>query len=463
MTETNNTQPKMTTGEWVARLREQIRMFRASTKKYYNNGVFTKKQTKAVNEKLDRLERKIKDVWSPGFGDSAIYDCKKLVGELFQEFNIAEGKAMMEEYGKDMPKNYPVTYQSKHRERRETVTDLGYSKQVTKYDVPEIIPFKEGEELVLVKDGEPKLDRIVTKPIIYLSLEVYQKMMTWTRMLKDEITGLGTVKELSPGSFLIDGMYLFDQFVSGARCEMTGAEALVDLCQRLEAKGESPSALKCWWHSHNTMGVNPSAQDDETGRNYCDNGYLISLITNHRGDIYSKMNLFKPLDMIIFDIPVYVIQPELNQRIKTECLADVQKYVRNRSVTYRYDSQGYYGAAQPSQVGFHGPQSAPAVEGPPEEKRSTPLSQANEELAKLADDGGKVVGDNPAPDVWGDNFVEKGIRYSWDKHFQKYHMYDATTGKQILPHEIKGIPGALDYNDLLLENSGRPISSVVGG
>lgn len=389
---------------------------------------------------------------------------KKLMGELFIKVNNYESK-------KEGEIEMSRKNRNKHRRQKEQERDIaeegnygygygdyyygrgGYNggyhggspavydtsrKEMTSVKMNDLKPTE--TENITVKSGTPKIDRFVNSPVIYILPEVYHKMMTWTSLLDDEITGLGTVEELGEGKFLIDSMYLFDQKVSKARCEATGPMSLIDLCERMEKDGKNPSKMKVWWHSHNTMGVSPSQQDDETGRNYCANGFLISLITNHNGEIYSKMNIYKPLDMIIDNIPVIRLDPGISKEFIDQCKAEIEKYVKTESTVY-YSSGPVVQPESKLDV---------VVSGNHTDTLKTPLEQAREQLNAQ----------KPAPTEWGEDWVENGIRYIWDRTEEKFNMFCATTGAVITEDEVAGF-GGTNYNEFLVDGD-TPPSTIYG-
>lgn len=402
------------------------------------------KQRNELLNKIDSIKRHLP--WCDGClgANELISATKKLIGNLFAELDKYKKDGEM---GKKNKKN-------KYRRDRDIAEDKkmwfgagtdapSYKTESKSMVTVDFKQFTNENEMITVAGGTPKLDRFIDTPIIYILPEVYHKIMLWTNLLDDEITGLGTVEELGKGKFLINSMYLFDQKVSKARCEATGPGALIELCERMEKDGKNPANMKVWWHSHNSMGVTPSGQDDETGRNFCSNGFLISLISNHKGDLYSKMNIFKPLDMIIDNIPVHRIDPKHSEQFIADCKAEIVKYVKNERTTYYSSGPSVYGFSEPvNHVPYH--------------VNPTPLEAARMELEKGRIGDGMDVSPSPKQqtfedpnhpvNVWGDEFSENSIRYKWNYDLDKYEFFCQLTGKQIMEHEID-LFGGSNYND----------------
>lgn len=222
-------------------------------------------------EVVDRLLNKIKTnlTWCDEFVDEAevIEDTKKLLNDLYKIVNKKEeqmGKKRKNKKGNKM-----------HLYHDDWGYDQEWSGIKNVNDTPEFRDIKSVSRSSHIKDSTPRVTRFVNTPVIYILPEVYDKIRAWTELIKEEITGIGTVKDLGHADFLIDSMYIFDQNVSGATCDASSPQALIEVFERMEANGHNPANARCWWHSHNSMGVSPSAKDDETGRNFCSKGFLI--------------------------------------------------------------------------------------------------------------------------------------------------------------------------------------------
>lgn len=422
--------------KFIERSERNLKELRSKVHSLFAFKIIGEKERNELLNKLDGIKRHLP--WCEGAvgSNEMISVAKKLIGNIFVELHKYEKDSLV---GKKNKK--------KHQRREKDIAEdsrMWFGAGVdTHHATKEMVSvdfrqFKSDYESINVASGPAKLDRFINSPVIYILPEVYHKIMTWTSLLDDEITGLGTVEEIGPSQFLIDSMYLFDQKVSKARCEATGAMALVDLCERMEKDGKNPANMKVWWHSHNSMGVSPSSQDDETGRNFCSNGFLISLITNHKGEMYSKMNIFKPIDMIIDNVPVYRTDPKLTDEFINTCKDEIKKYVKTEKTSY-------YGGSPSIYSGY----------GAPSNTNPTPLELARMELEKgrAADidvspsPAARTYDDPNHPvNIWGDDFTENNIKYKWNYHLDRYEYFCMLTGKQIMEHEIN-LFGGHDYNE----------------
>ncbi len=199
----------------------------------------------------------------------------------------------------------------------------------TIYSAPSINKVEPDEFLVSVATGKNEIE---SKFEVYIRQEVYHKIMTLTKLLDDEITALLEV-EREDEKFIIKGVQMFRQKVSKAQCEAEDNTSLVEMYQRMIKEGKNPAELKCWWHSHNSMGVSPSSTDYDTIKTYGVD-YAIMLITNHSKDVHCQIHIFKPFEIKIKNVPVYVLQPGVSQKLIDECQEEINTYVKNEHRSY---------------------------------------------------------------------------------------------------------------------------------
>lgn len=254
-------------------------------------------------------------------------------------------------------------------------------------------------------DVEVNLDDIEFQVI--LPLPVYNKLMTYTRLVDDEITGLGLVEKIGKWTFKITDVYLLDQIVSRAQCEIK-PNSLVDLMDRLVKEGKNPSMLRLWWHSHNTMGANWSTTDVETGKKFAGTEYLVSIVTTHSGEMKARLNIFTPLELIIDNIPVLVSYPaQDNTSLIESCRQEVAEMVKKE--VYPISSYGWGGH---SSAGF----------------------------CTVPKD--KVCYTEPP---FGECVVDKGVRFVWYRSELKYKAFDVVTEQPLTDKEAIEKAGT-DYN-----------------
>lgn len=95
-----------------------------------------------------------------------------------------------------------------------------------------------------------------TKPIVWITPEAWDKLMTYVRASDIECSMLCEV-EAKSGKFLINKVYLPQQTRSAAFTKITH-EGIVEI---LSTPDINPAKIKAWFHSHVNMSVSPSGQD----------------------------------------------------------------------------------------------------------------------------------------------------------------------------------------------------------
>jgi proteasome lid subunit RPN8/RPN11 len=199
----------------------------------------------------------------------------------------------------------------------------------TSYDTPSMNTVHPDELLISINDGKNEVDSNFK---VYIKQEVYNEVMTLTKLLDDEITGLLEV-EREGENFTIKGLQMFRQKVSKTQCEQEDDMAIQEMCKRMIAEGKNPAELKCWWHSHNNMGVSPSGTDYDTIKKYGVD-YAIMIITNHSKEISCQVHIFKPFQIKIKNVPVYIVQPAISQALIDKCVEQVKTFVKNEHRSY---------------------------------------------------------------------------------------------------------------------------------
>lgn len=175
---------------------------------------------------------------------------------------------------------------------------------------------------VLSDDKEAEVD-INFK--VEIPRNVYYKLITYCKLLDDEISGLGYVERKNANTFLISEIFLLKQVVSSATCNLD-TEDQCKLMQDLIKQGKNPSNLKFWWHSHAKMGASWSFQDEKTGKHVaCD--YYISLVINHSGEMKCRINIYQPIELEIDNVKVLMVDNNDLDLMVEECQKEIKEKV----------------------------------------------------------------------------------------------------------------------------------------
>ncbi len=143
------------------------------------------------------------------------------------------------------------------------------------------------------------------RPTIYLSIKAYQKMRAWTEMAKGEVSWLGTVEGMEGDGFLIEDIYLLKQICTDAGTSLDDS-AIGEFLTGITKKGDDPSRVKAWLHSHGHLKTFWSQTDEKTIDRMSSAGYLISVVTNKDGEMLGRIDIFSPFHVHVSDVPVNV-------------------------------------------------------------------------------------------------------------------------------------------------------------
>lgn len=145
----------------------------------------------------------------------------------------------------------------------------------------------------------------MARPAIYLSIKAYQKMRAWTHMAKGEVSWLGTVDRMEGDAFLIEDIHLLKQVCTEANTSLDDS-AIGEFLTGLTRKGDNPSRVKAWLHSHGSLKVFWSQTDEKTILGMRSAGYLISVVTNKDGEMLGRIDIFSPFHVHVSEIQVNV-------------------------------------------------------------------------------------------------------------------------------------------------------------
>ena len=300
------------------------------------------------------------------------------------------------------------------------VAETQVESAVADMDTPEINDIKM-EDLQISSDKTGKLEVEAEHIKVILPIDIYYQMMAYTKLLDDEINGIGMVEKVDRATFRVTELFLLDQTVSKAACTIE-PDAIVKLMMQLEKDGKNPSMLRFWWHSHNTMGAFWSATDENTGKMFGGSEYLISLVSTHSGDMRAKINLYAPVELFVDNIKIIIEQPCAAPDLLEKCKAEIIEKVKTEKTYF----QSQYPQYQTNLVVTPG-------EAKKEEKGSE--SSGIEHSLFTGEFGG-----------WGDSFVDNDVRVVWNRETKRYEGFDVHTNAKLEDDDFR-MRTDLDYND----------------
>lgn len=175
---------------------------------------------------------------------------------------------------------------------------------------------------------------------LYLTQHARQKLRYYVEQCKEEISGFGKLEvSVVEGVryFIMTDLVIFTQVCTGAH-SMIDDDALGKFLYEKTKAGEDLTKWKIWWHSHATMTAFFSGTDTGTIEKSTEFPYLISLVTNHAGDIKCRLDVFDPI-RYHEDLQVETL-PEENEELKLLCAKEIeQKVTTSRDIIpQRYNS-----------------------------------------------------------------------------------------------------------------------------
>ena len=299
------------------------------------------------------------------------------------------------------------------------------------YDGKLVQDFQPYQMSLFQQPEERKVDSTYPNDLaVILPYAVWCKLMIYTKCVDCEIGGLGLVERVG-NKFYISEVYLLKQ-------EVTQTETTLDLTdvsrlmQELHQQGKDVSKLRFWWHSHNTMATNWSGTDEETGRDFAGDDYLISIVTNHKGDMRCRMNFYKPISLTLDCVPI-IIEKLLPEEGMIKGLQDeiTEKVKRKWQAPIGYHGLGY------SHDGYKDFDSGECYR-----KDETPVTENPNGKPKASTWKGTV-----AP--MGEKVLDKGVRWAWDIEKGLYIPYNSLTDEPIDEYTLyTNYPEASDLNAL---------------
>ena len=136
-----------------------------------------------------------------------------------------------------------------------------------------------------------------------------QKLWTFVDLAKGELSAIGTVdtiKDESTGQITVlrvTDFHLLDQVCSDTETEID-PNALANLMTE-----QDPEKLRCWVHSHGTMGVFWSTQDDACIEGLANGEWLLSLVVNKDHDTMMRLDQYHPCHLCVSDVTFDLFNP----------------------------------------------------------------------------------------------------------------------------------------------------------
>ena len=165
---------------------------------------------------------------------------------------------------------------------------------------------------------------------LFLLPEVEERMRHYAKLVPGEVSGLGTVEE-HDGGFLVTDLFLPKQTCSPGGTELD-QESVATLILELDQAGVDTATMRYWFHSHGDLDVFWSRTDEECINNLANGDYVLSLVTNKRGQMLARLDIFKPVRVTIDQVPVTV--RSTTDSLAERCRQEVAQNVENEPLPF---------------------------------------------------------------------------------------------------------------------------------
>lgn len=177
-------------------------------------------------------------------------------------------------------------------------------------------------------------------PKVYIEPKAYQRMKAFVQLCEDEIAGLGEiVYEEVEGkkALVVKSIDIFEQEVGPGHADLDSEAVAKFMHDKFQEGFTEFSRYRFWWHSHAKMDVFFSGRDVATIDSSTEFPWLVSLVTNHEGDLKARFDLYEPVRCHI-NLEVVILE-EYDEDLYDECAVEIANKVTQEK---SYGFQGRY-------------------------------------------------------------------------------------------------------------------------
>jgi len=181
---------------------------------------------------------------------------------------------------------------------------------------------------------------------ITMSSIIYSELRAYVDHYKDEVSGCGLVEKIvhtyrDAGDRVTEVEYRITEVFLPDKQDNTGSttkieeETVHELMNTLLTAGKDTNKLRMHWHSHADMSTFHSTTDDENYNTLANNGFVISLVLNHDGDILGRVDVYDDVRISVSGLSVYVDvnMPEGNSRKIKSNIEKLDKHLDSKKTT----------------------------------------------------------------------------------------------------------------------------------
>ena len=167
---------------------------------------------------------------------------------------------------------------------------------------------------------------------VQVDANALQKLWLWTDFAKGEVSCLGLVDEVVDANtgrttaLIVTDFFLVKQECTSDETDMDIAD-VARLIAELETTGIDSRKLRCWAHSHGSMSVFWSGQDETCIAGLANNEWLLSLVVNKRRDAIMRLDQYHPSHMYLADV-VWEVKYPLVDGLAEACFSEFKAKVK---------------------------------------------------------------------------------------------------------------------------------------
>jgi hypothetical protein len=167
----------------------------------------------------------------------------------------------------------------------------------------------------------------MTTITLHIPIQIWQRIRYYIDACTPrEVTGIGTITRIDSRTLRVTKVFLPNQCSSAGYCECDD-EALNGIIFNLvEDNPARAGDLRFRWHSHANGQCFWSTTDQEDINNW-QSDWVINLVSNVKGDILARLDMFEPFRIANIPLEVIIDLPE-SEDLRRECFAEAQQKVR---------------------------------------------------------------------------------------------------------------------------------------
>jgi hypothetical protein len=164
------------------------------------------------------------------------------------------------------------------------------------------------------------------------------KLWNWVDIARGEVSCLGLVEEIydafsgAVSELTVTDFILVKQHCSADETTMDAA-AVSQLMLDMESQNIESSKLRCWAHSHGSMGVFWSGTDDDCITGLANGEWLLSLVVNKKRDSQMRLDQYHPCHLYLTDV-VWEVRYPLIDGLAQQCLSEFKAKVLEEAYNF---------------------------------------------------------------------------------------------------------------------------------